>query len=165
MTEKKWYAVYTKSRCEKKVHAALQERGIDAYLPLVKSIRQWTDRKKEVEIPLINSYLFVQLDPNHYKDILSINGIVSFITFSQKPAVIGNEQMDAFRAFVTNYEKVENCTETFEKGDIVKIARGPMKGYIGEVIEQKGKHKLLFQIAQIGLNLLIEIPKSHIDKV
>ena len=68
--EKYWYAIYVRSRHEKKVHQLLLEIGIESSLPLIKTTRKWSDRKKKVEIPLFRGYVFVKIDVD--KDKLKI---------------------------------------------------------------------------------------------
>ena len=64
-----WYVVYTKSKQEKKVAEGLKKLGIEAYCPLVTVMKQWSDRKKKVEVPLINSYVFVNIDERQRDDV------------------------------------------------------------------------------------------------
>jgi transcriptional antiterminator RfaH len=82
----KWYAVYTRSRFEKQVLKGLQDQGIEAYLPLIKTVRQWSDRKKTVEVPLFSSYVFVHIDRRFYDQVLQTMGVVKYISFEGKTA-------------------------------------------------------------------------------
>ena len=83
----KWYALYTKPRAEKKVSSELDFRGFENFLPLQTTIKQWSDRKKKVEIPLFNSYIFVRIDlEKYYYKILEIPGIVKFVKFGKEDA-------------------------------------------------------------------------------
>jgi len=83
-----WYAVYTRSRTEKQTQELLLRSGIEVYLPLVKNLKQWSDRKKWVEEPLFRSYLFVHISPAEYYDVLNIPGAVRYITFEGKAVAI-----------------------------------------------------------------------------
>ena len=75
--EKSWYAVYTNSRAEKRVSDRIEELGIETFLPLQKTLRQWSDRKKLVEKPLISSYVFVKIIPREYFAVRKIDGVVN----------------------------------------------------------------------------------------
>ena len=79
----KWYAIYTRPRAEKQVCQRLVEQGIEAYLPIRKTMRQWSDRKKMVEVPLFTSYVFVHIDRRFYDDVVRTHGVVKYITFEQ----------------------------------------------------------------------------------
>ncbi|MEG2340402.1 MAG: transcription termination/antitermination NusG family protein [Odoribacter sp.] len=75
-----WYALYTAPRCEKRVYAELQKRGIECFLPLQKRESQWSDRKKIIEEPLLKSYVFVRCDPKDFLNIQSVRGVITFLT-------------------------------------------------------------------------------------
>ena len=123
-----WYAVYTRPRFEKRVMKGLQDQGIDAYLPLIKTLRQWSDRKKLVEVPLFSSYVFVNIDRRFYDQVLQIHGAVKYITFEGKAATIPNDQIDILRIIVNSNEKVETHWGTRRKGDKVMVTAGSLKG-------------------------------------
>ena len=82
--ERAWYAVYTNSRAEKRVSERISEMGIETFLPLQKTLRQWSDRKKLVEKPLISSYVFVKAVPKEFFPIRTTDGVVKFIMIQGK---------------------------------------------------------------------------------
>ncbi len=98
--KKKWYAIYTKSRNEKKLATNLKARGIEVYLPLLKTLKQWSDRKKWVEIPLFRSYLFVHILDKEYLDVLQTDGVVRFITFRKERIPIPESQILAVKSYL-----------------------------------------------------------------
>ena len=98
--EERWYAIYTKSRNEKKVALNLQEKGIEVYLPLLKTLKQWSDRKKWVEEPLFRSYLFVRILDKNYLEVLQTDGVVRFITFRQERVPVPDQQIEAVKAYL-----------------------------------------------------------------
>ena len=102
--EKKWYALYTKSRTEKKVYQLLTEKGIDTYLPLIKTLKQWSDRKKWVEEPLFRSYIFIKITEKERLNAIRTDGVVRMITFQGKPVSIPNKQIEAVRAYINEGE-------------------------------------------------------------
>ncbi len=89
-----WYAAYTHSRAEKKVARELEKQGIEHYLPLIKTLKQWTDRKKKVEEPLIRSYIFVHITEKEYMDVLHTAGVMTIVRFSGKPVAIPDWQIE-----------------------------------------------------------------------
>src|ERR1700761_3172721 len=90
----KWYPVYTNPRSEKKAHEALLNKGIETYMPLRRQLKQWSDRKKWVEEPLIKSYLFVHIAEREQADVLMTRGVARFIYFGSKIATIPDRQID-----------------------------------------------------------------------
>ena len=90
----KWYAVYTRSRFEKKAAERLAEQGIEAYVPLQRVMRQWSDRRKPVLEPAFRSYVFVRINHLHYYKVLDTPGIVRYVFFDGKPAVVRDEEIE-----------------------------------------------------------------------
>ena len=161
----KWYAVYTRPRFEKQAFQRLQEQGIDAYLPLIKTMRQWSDRKKMVEIPLFSSYVFVNIDRRHYDQVLQTHGVVKYITFEGKAATIPPDQIDNLRIIVDSNAEVETTWEAQKKGDRVTVTAGSLKGLTGELISYGDRKKVLVRIDSIDQNLVVEVHPSLIEKI
>ncbi len=161
----KWYAVYTRPRFEKQVSQRLLEQGIEAYLPMIKTMRQWSDRKKMVEIPLFSSYVFVHIDRKHYDQVLQTFGAVKYITFEGKAASIPAEQINNLKIIVDSNEKVETTWETRKKGDRVIVSAGSLKGLKGELITDGTRKKVLVRIDSIDQNLTVEVHSSLIELI
>ena len=161
----KWYAVYTRPRFEKQVFQRLLEQGIEAYLPMIKTMRQWSDRKKMVEIPLFSSYVFVNIDRKYYDEVLQTLGVVKYITFEGKAASIPAEQINNLKIIVNSNEKVETTWEQRKKGDQVIVTAGSLKGLKGELISEGGRKKVLVRIDSIDQNLTVEVHSSLIEKI
>ena len=160
-----WYAVYVKSRTEKKVALELTYDGIDNYLPLVKRLKQWSDRKKWVEEPLFRSYIFVCIEQNDYFNVTQTQGVVKYISFEGKAVPIPDEQILAIKYYLeeTDPEKIDSAK--WSKGQKVEVISGSMVGLKGELIEVNGKNRLKVEIEAIGSSLLIYIPKSKLRKI
>jgi len=163
--ETKWYAVYTRPRFEKQVLKGLLDQGIEGYLPLIKTMRQWSDRKKLVEVPLFNSYVFVHIDRSFYDQVLQTHGVVKYITFEGKAATIPSEQIDNLKIIVDSNEMVETKWEARRKGDNVMVTAGSLKGLKGELITEGNRKKVLVRIEGIDQNLTIEVHTSLIEKI
>jgi len=161
----KWYAVYTRPRFEKQVCQRLLEQGIEAYLPMIKTMRQWSDRKKMVEIPLFTSYVFVNIDRKYYDEVLQTLGVVKYITFEGKAATIPAEQINNLKIIVNSNEKVETTWEKRKKGDRVMVTAGSLKGLKGELITDGARKKVLVRIDSIDQNLTVEVHASLIEKI
>ena len=163
--ETKWYAVYTRPRFEKQVLKGLLDQGIEGYLPLIKTMRQWSDRKKMVEIPLFTSYVFVHIDRSSYDQVLQTHGVVKYITFEGKAATIPPNQIDNLKIIVDSNEKVKTTWETRHKGDQVMVTAGSLKGLKGELITEGDRKKVLVRIQGIDQNLTVEVHSSLIETI
>jgi len=164
--EYKWYAVYTKSRSEKKVANLLSREHIEVYLPLKKSLRQWSDRKKLIEEPLIRSYVFVKISEKEYYSVLNTPGVIKYVSFEGKAAPIGEWQIIALRKVVAGANDYELSSENYKKGHKVKITSGAMAGVTGEVVEIRGNKKFIIRIDHIGYSILLNLHKeTSISKV
>jgi transcription antitermination factor NusG len=153
-----WFALYTKPRNEKKVAEALQKIGITAYCPLVTRIKQWSDRKKKVTEPLLPSYVFVQLEEQHRKEVFQVNGVVQYVFWLGKPAIIKDHEIEALQSQLSNPDPVLEVVMTaWQPNAAVQIPVGPFKGQ--EAIVQNvspTKVKLLIQ----SLNLYVTLERQ-----
>jgi len=163
--ELSWYAVYTAPKAEKKVSERFSQYGIEHYLPLQKVKRRWSDRIKEVIIPVVNGYIFVRILAVDYRKITDVYGALNFIRQDGKPMPIPDNQMSRMRLMVELAEEpVEFCYEQFERSESILISRGPLQGMIGELVELKGKHKVLIRLEGLGC-ALTTVPLSFIKKI
>ena len=160
-----WYAVYTAPRAEKKVSERFNEEQIEHYLPLQTVKRRWSDRIKDVIVPVINGYIFVHIPTSDFKRILNTYGAIAFVREAGAPVPIPDSQMERLR-FMVDYseEPVEFTPEQFEPGETVNICRGPLQGLMGELVHVKGKHKVIIRLESFGC-ALTEVPLSFLEKV
>lgn len=159
----KWFAVYIKSRQEKKAAAELDRMEISCFLPLHKVLRQWSDRKKWVEVPLFNSYLFVNITDKEYNAVLQVMGVVRFITFEGKAVSIPLPQIEAIKIYLEQESPDWIAPEIdMDAGASVEVTRGPMVGLTGILLNIKGKHRVKVEIDCLGQSLIIDIPKSSL---
>ncbi|MCQ2308650.1 MAG: UpxY family transcription antiterminator [Bacteroidales bacterium] len=163
----KWYAVYVKSRFEKKSAWLLERDGVEVYLPLIKRIKQWSDRRKEVEEPLFKSYVFVHTDLRNYYEILNSPGVVKFICFEGKPVDMPDNQIVAIKEYVgqVEHEGEVAVPSDFHEGQLVTIKYGSMKGLQGHLTEILGNHYVVVDIEIVGNSLPMKISKSMIEAV
>lgn len=163
--QKAWYAVYTNSRAEKRVSDRINELGIETFLPLQKTLRQWSDRKKVIEKPLISSYVFVKIFPREYFAVRKIEGVVKFIMIERKPIPIPEEQITNLRILCGSDVEVEMSNNVYAKGDLVEVVVGSLTGLRGELIRVGRKHKVVIRIIQPGMNLTVDIKTNSIRKL
>jgi transcription termination/antitermination protein NusG len=159
-----WFAIYTAPRAEKKVSERFSALRIEHYLPLQKVKRIWSDRIKEVSVPIINGYIFVNITPQDASKVTAVYGALAFIHKAGIPIVIPENQINRMRVMVDySTELVEFSTEKFDKGKNITINRGPLQGLRGELVEVNGKHKVLIRLEGFG-SALTTIPISFICK-
>lgn len=153
-----WYAVYTKSRTEKKVALRLQEAGITAYCPMSRQRKQWSDRKKWVEEPLFRSYVFVNIDLITQGAIVRKTfGVVNFLYWLSKPAVIQDDEIIAIQKFLSEHAEVESVGGSLKVGDFITIDAGALKGQTAEVVGIKNKHEVRLRIESLGYELVAKV--------
>ena len=151
-----WHVVYTKPRNEKKVTEQLEKSGIIVYCPLVTQMKQWSDRKKKVQTPLIPSYVFVNVIENERQKVLQISGVLRFVFWLGKVAVVRDDEIKALQE---GLKDVVNSAEiiAYKKGDLIKIPTGPFQGKVGKIEDiQNTNIRLLLS----DLGIMITLTKS-----
>lgn len=162
---KKWFAIYVKSRSEKKVLTLLEDIGVESFLPLITRVKQWSDRKKKVEEPLFRSYLFVNIPLSDYYTVLNINGVVKFISFEKKPVPVPDNQIIAIKEYLNDTELHSINYEDFKEGELVRVKTGQMKDLVGRFVKINGKHRVIIDIEAVGQSLAINIARSNVEAV
>jgi len=162
--QKQWLVVYTRSRAEKKVELELKLKDIESFLPMQKKLRQWKDRKKWVEMPLMSGYCFVHITRKEYDLVLQTNNVVCYVRFEGKAAVIPDRQIDALKQMLKQNDfEVNVTTENYEPGDKVEVIEGPLIGLRGELVKARGKNKFILRLVQINSIITVEIPANHVS--
>jgi transcription antitermination factor NusG len=160
----KWYAIYTRPRWEKKVNNLLVQKGIESYCPLNKVRRKWSDRIKIVEEPLFKSYVFVRIEDENRTEVRMTEGVVNFVYWNGKPAVIKEKEIQIIKRFLDEYENVEAVKMDLRPDERVKIIAGPMMDQEGKIIEIKNKVARVC-IDSLGYLLIANIDKSKLIPV
>ncbi len=159
-----WLVVYTKPRHEKKSASVLVSKGIEIFLPLKTELKQWSDRKKWVERPLFPGYLFVNITELEYLDVLNSAGIVRFIFFNGKPAIVREKTIKELKLVLNTPDlHIETIDLELNLGEIVSIKKGPFKGLEGRLIQFKGKNRISIEIECMQKAVLVEIDKSYLN--
>ena len=151
-----WYVLYTKSKQEKKVAEGLKQLGVEAYCPLVTVMKQWSDRTKKVELPLINSYVFVNINEEKRDVVFKVSGIVRYLFWLGKPAVVRDIEIEALQ------KSLEGITTSFEvlsfkKNEVFAIPDGPFQGLEGII---KHLNKNTIQLVLVDLGFFVTIHKE-----
>ncbi|MFZ0281562.1 MAG: UpxY family transcription antiterminator [Bacteroidales bacterium] len=161
----KWYAIYTNPRAEKQVRDRLIEAEVEVFLPLQKTFRIWSDRKKLVERPLLSSYVFVKVNPIAFPKVYQTAGVVKFITFEGQPASIPENQIDNLRLLINSDAEIEITSEKFERGDNVEVIRGALVGLTGELITTGSQNRVVVRIDRLDQNLIVNIPLTFLRRL
>ena len=155
----KWYVFYTKSRSEKKALAELTLQGYHAFVPIVKTIKQWSDRKKKVLEPLLPGFIFVKLEENQIREVLKHPLIVTCLKIKNIPGIVSDKEMEQMKLVANNwseaYEKVSQ-EEIFEIGEWVEVTTGTLYGIAGNLVMHRGKHKVCLEVAALNTKFIIE---------
>jgi transcriptional antiterminator RfaH len=160
----KWYPVYTQPRAEKKAYQALLNKGIQAYLPLHRQLKQWSDRKKWVEEPFIKSYLFVYINDFEQTEVLMTKGISRFIYFSNKIASMPARQIEDLKLLMASPYELEITEENLQPGEKIIIKAGPLKGMKGEIISYRSQKQLILRLESLGCSIMVNIAAALIDR-
>jgi len=161
-----WYAVRTRSRHEKLVERQLQGQGIDAFSPAISQVRQWSDRRKVVELPLFAGYAFVRIatSPEQRVRVLRTQGVVEFVGAQGQGIPIPSEQIEAVRAVVMG--NLPFTQHVFLKvGQRVRVRGGSLDGVEGILVAQNGSRKLVISVAPIQRSLSISIEGYQVEPV
>jgi len=157
----KWIAVYTKSRHEKVVIQELEKKNIEAYCPILKERRQWSDRKRWVEFPLFRSYVFVKIELKNILYVLQTMGVHHIIKFQGKISTIPDGIIQNIKSMIDGGFTVEQV-EYFVKGDEVKVVDGPLKGMEGLVVKIKNENKLVIKVTAIHQAIAVQIHPGYL---
>lgn len=163
--KKQWYAIYTRSRCEKKVASLLHKHKIESYCPLNKVLRQWSDRKKIVDEPLFSGYVFVKINIDEQFVVKHLTSdIVNFVYWLGKPATIKDQEITNIKLFLSNHMNVKLEKQTVRVDDRVKILSGPLMDREGQ-IRSIHNNKVKLTLPSLGYTMVAETAIDNIQQV
>lgn len=160
-----WYAACTRPRHEKQVAKQLQERGVEYFLPLYRSLRRWKDRRKELDLVLFPGYIFVHMRLVNRLQVLQLPGVVRFVSFSGLPAVLPAEDVEALRSGFAQNVRLE-YHPFLAVGRNVRVVSGPLSGARGILVRRK-KHdcRLVISLEAIMRSVSLEIDEADVVPV
>jgi transcriptional antiterminator RfaH len=161
---RKWYPVCTNPRAEKKAYQALINKGLETYLPLHRQLKQWSDRKKWVEEPLIKSYLFVYINEHEQTEVLMTKGVSRFIYFSGRITSMPQKQIDELKLLMASPFELEITEDNLQPGEKIIIKAGPLKGLTGEIISYRSQKQLALRLENLGYSIIIHMAASLIGR-
>jgi transcription antitermination factor NusG len=154
--------VYTKPRWEKKVHALLAEKKIESYCPLNKVRKKWSDRMKTVEEPLFKSYVFARVTEEEQTRVRMTAGVMNFVYWQGKPAIIPAREIETIRKFLNEYENVTAEPIQLKESGRVTIRQGLFMDHEAKILKIEG-NKVKVVIESIGYSLVASIDKKNLS--
>ena len=161
----KWFAIYTGYKREKIVAKDLTRKGIENYLPLTKVLRQWERKKRTVELPLLNCYVFVKITKSDYIRVLETENVVKFVHFSKNLISIPEKEMEIMKRIVGEGISIETKEISYVEGDKVEIANGNLAGLQGILIQKQGNNNFVIELNKIGYAFQMHIEPSLLIKI
>ncbi len=164
--DKKWYAIYTKPRWEKKIDAVLIRKGVESWCPLQKIERQWSDRKKIIEDPLFKSYVFVRINDTERSKVLMTDGVLNFVHYLGKPAVIKDQEVETIKSYLSEKDATIRVIsqEGFLEETKIRVNHGVFMGNEGTVL-RGGRKKVYVKLESLGQVMVVEFPAEFLSPI
>lgn len=163
--KRNWLVIRTRPRWEMKVYNQIVQKKIDTFLPLITTIKQWSDRKKKVQIPMFNSYIFVNVTPEErLRAIRETIGALNYIYYNKRPAVVSDIEIELIKLSLNSPEKIKIESGLVTKGDYVQVISGPFTGMFGIITELRGNYKLSVNLYELSMSLNIVVNPNEIKK-
>jgi transcription antitermination factor NusG len=156
-----WYATYTHARHEKKVAQQLEERRIEHFLPVYRSVRRWKDRRKELDLVLFPGYVFVRLSLAERLRVLQLPGVVRFVSFNGQPAALLGADIEALRNGLMQGVRAEHHPY-LTVGRRVKVVHGPLAGAQGILLRAKNNCRIVISVDAIMRSVSVEIDEEDV---
>lgn len=165
-TTQYWRVLYTRPHAEKKVEQRLEAAGIEAFLPMRTAVRQWSDRRKKVQVPLFPGYLFVHVDESERLKAVQQDGVVKTVSFGNRMAVARTDEIEMLRALQTVPEQIEAVAmRAVPRGADVILTNGPLAGVRGQVVGHPKAQYLLVEAASIHQAVRVHVPADWVMRI
>lgn len=153
-----------RSRQEKIVERDLLEDGFEVYLPKVRKLKQWSDRRKWVDEPLFPGYCFVRVSEREMFPVLQHDAVVKYVSFGGRPSEIRDYQIESIKRILGENIDYRLTNRNFRPGEIVEIGVGPMTGLKAEVVKVSGRKKLIVRLQDIiGSSMVVNLPAAFVQ--
>lgn len=161
-----WYAAYTLANHERGVAEQLVRKGVENFLPLYESIRQWKDRRVRLQLPLFPGYVFVRIALCEKLAVLRLAGVARLVGFGERPAPLSDEEMEGLRRGTGHQLKMEpHPYVSMCKNQRVRILRGPLAGMEGTLLRNKGNLRLVLSIDLIMRSIVVDVDSADIHPI
>lgn len=160
---KNWYVIHTKPRNEKKVFEQIINKEIETFLPLIQTVRYWSDRKKKLMVPLFPGYVFVNTsEEERIRAISNTYGALRYVMYQKRPAIISKKEITNIQLSLQVPEKIKIEEKQITAGDLVEITGGIFRGLSGYIKEIRGNYKLIVNILELNSTFSVQLSSSEI---
>ncbi len=164
---KRWLVAIVRIYHEKKTSERLTKMGIENFLPVQQELHQWSDRRKVIDRVLLPMMLFVHVDLQEQKEVLTLSAITRYMVLrgESTPAVIPDEQMLRFK-FMLDYseETISMSSSPLSPGEKIRVIKGPLTGLEGELVTVNGKSKVAVRLTMLGC-AFVDMPVGCIESL
>ena len=161
---KNWYVIQTRPLFEKKVTRLIESKNVEVFLPLLETIKLWSDRKKKIFKPLFSGYVFVNTTPaERVEAIKEVSGALRYVTYQNRPAIISPNEIESIKISLNLAERIHTENKIFGQGDLVTVREGVLRGLTGYVSEVRGRYKLLVVINELAMGFSIELMSDEVS--
>lgn len=159
--ESRWFAIYTKYKCEKFVAEHLERKDIESYVPIIKKTKHYASRKKEFEVPLINCYVFVKIVKKDFVPVLETEYVMKFLKIGKDLIAIPEEEINLLKRIVGELDVPVSLSErNFKVGQKVEVIGGHLTGIHGVLVEEKNNHSFVVELQNIGIALQVDVDRN-----
>lgn len=159
-----WYAVRTRSNCEKTTSAVLAGKGYPQYLPFYRVKRRWSDRVVNSELPLFPGYVFCRFDPKQRLPIISTPGVFTIVAFGTEPAAIPDSEIEAIQTLLRSGFAVTPCP-FLREGERIRIRRGALENLEGILVKKKNDWRMIISVTMLQRSISVEIDRECISTI
>jgi transcription antitermination factor NusG len=159
-----WYAVQVRYQTEKRTAHFLSEKGFEQFVPLYRAQRQWTDRVKQMELPLFPGYVFCRFDVQNWLPIKSTAGVVSIVSIGNTPATIEEHEVEAIRSAMRGGVAAEPWP-FLREGQRVRVCAGAMRGHEGLLVNVKNRSRLILSVSMLQRSVAIEVDRDVVEPI
>lgn len=163
-TEPQWFALYTCANQERRVAAQLEARGVEHFLPLYRSRRNWKDRRVSLDLPLFPGYVFARFEWPERVRVLQARGVVRLVGSNGQPSPLTEVDIVALRAGVRAASRVEPHLY-LTAGTRVRILQGPLTGMTGILVRNKNSYRIVLSVDLIARSVAVEVDEADIERI
>jgi transcription antitermination factor NusG len=159
-----WFGVRTRSNFERMSAKALENKGLNSYLPTYRTRRRWSDRVVVSDTPLFRGYVFCRFNPLHRLPVLTAAGVISIVGCGIEPAPIDDKEIDAIESTLRSGLATEPCP-FLREGQTVRVIRGSLTGVEGILTKKKSDFRLVLSITLLQRSISVEIDREWVKIV
>ena len=159
-----WFALQVKPRHEKTTAWALRMKGFEEFLPLCTSARRWSDRTKELQMPLFPRYVFCRFDLRHKLSILRAPGVTSIVGFGKSPTPVADSEISALQAIVKSGLPAQSWP-FLQIGQVVRLQDGPLADLEGILVHFRNRHRLVVSVTILQRSVAVEVDRLWVAPI